>query len=108
MREDSNVADFTLTCANKRGENWRCGADVQVEISNEIFDCFVKDRAQFSNGNPTHVLQTVIKWEHLTDPIYQPSPMFDFSKLLSPKESSNVTLVLGDKKLHVSKDVRDI
>ncbi|GMS96718.1 hypothetical protein PENTCL1PPCAC_18893 [Pristionchus entomophagus] len=128
----NKYTEFTLTCDNERGGEWRCEADVDFVIhrgrrgsvhhksSHRMEAVNKKTVLSFGTGlvweflvSPSLPYLTngkIIVYFHVTiissecnDPI-DSTPILDLSKLISPNEMSNVTLVLEDKKLRVSKE----
>ncbi|GMT02205.1 hypothetical protein PENTCL1PPCAC_24379, partial [Pristionchus entomophagus] len=123
---DEEWAEFILTCKNKSDE-WRCEVDVDFVTVRSEGDDHDKRRVTFSNDDNVHDLD-FWAWEDLNDPnegfvnndmmvveyririissegneAFESTPI-DLSKFYSPNDTSNVTLVIGDNKLRVSKD----
>ncbi|GMS97413.1 hypothetical protein PENTCL1PPCAC_19588, partial [Pristionchus entomophagus] len=76
-------AGFDLTCNNPQKRRWRCDTEMKLGYINNgkvIIEFRIK----------------IISSEH--------SSFLDLTKLSSPNELGNVTLVLGDKELQVSKE----
>ncbi|GMS97596.1 hypothetical protein PENTCL1PPCAC_19771, partial [Pristionchus entomophagus] len=126
QNENSRVICFHLACANQRGGEWKCEADVAfILCSRSGHDNYRKNHTvKMNNGNPAHKFARGFFWP---SPFNQAkingkivvelhvniicaegneaTPILDLSKLISPNEINNVTLLIGDKKLRVSKDV---
>ncbi|GMT02555.1 hypothetical protein PENTCL1PPCAC_24729, partial [Pristionchus entomophagus] len=81
VRNNDALADdpeFTITCRNQRCQDWKCEADIEFVLHNP-------------DGN-------------YSDEVYSISKIINLTKLCSRNEKSKVTLLIGDKRLDVSKD----
>ncbi|GMT02203.1 hypothetical protein PENTCL1PPCAC_24377, partial [Pristionchus entomophagus] len=126
---NSNAADATVSCHNEACAVWRCEADVTVLLraSNAELDWKKKNTFKFYQSESVKIFTSLMNWVHLTanptspfningkfiievsikiisSEILESTPIFDLSKFASQNEASNVTLVIGDYKLLVSKE----
>ncbi|GMS78605.1 hypothetical protein PENTCL1PPCAC_780, partial [Pristionchus entomophagus] len=123
-------AEITLSCNNQRGGEWRCEANVDVVLFCAIkFDFCRKRRVKLNNTERVHVYSGFGKYSTLTAPAkgyinndkvffefrfniissedkeaIDTALIFDLSKFSSPIEASNVTMLIGEKNLQLSKE----
>ncbi|GMT01694.1 hypothetical protein PENTCL1PPCAC_23868, partial [Pristionchus entomophagus] len=123
---DVNDAHLILTCNNPRGEKWRCEADVDfVYCKTDGSSVRYVSRLSFSDGERVYTRPNSIGTTIVANPdngyitngkvifefhiniisseCIEPTSTFDLTKICSPNELINVYLVIGDKKLRVSK-----
>ncbi|GMT02567.1 hypothetical protein PENTCL1PPCAC_24741, partial [Pristionchus entomophagus] len=115
-QEDDDFAEFTLTCGSKIQEEWKCEADVEFVILNTNGDEVDEvKRVKFNNGELVH-FPGCLMWKVLFYADYgyvnndkvvveyrvniissegcEPAPILNLTKLASPHEKNNVTLVI--------------
>ncbi|GMS87427.1 hypothetical protein PENTCL1PPCAC_9602, partial [Pristionchus entomophagus] len=126
---DMTEVDFTLACNNQRGGKWNCEADVECAPLSSKYNWTEKEIVKMSDENCVHVFENMFAWHQFTSRYYgyvandkivvefriniisaegneaiEPTPIIDISKFSSPTEAGNVTLVIGENKLKVSKE----
>ncbi|GMR55304.1 hypothetical protein PMAYCL1PPCAC_25499, partial [Pristionchus mayeri] len=112
--------NFLITC-DKKWRDWRCEADVKFVLHNRNSESNFSKKVlcSFHEGHNEQAIAHVSlrdEWsinnkviaEFIIDIIssedgFEPTPI-DLSKFCSPCEANNVTLIIGDNKLRISKD----
>ncbi|GMT01644.1 hypothetical protein PENTCL1PPCAC_23818 [Pristionchus entomophagus] len=116
-------ADFFLACNNQQGGRWRCEANIEHVIQNTIEDWSHEVHVEFNEEKRSHEFWRYFPWSSLADLTSEYNnndkvviefrvniisserePILDLAKLPSPNELGNVTLVIGEKKIQVSKE----
>ncbi|KAF8366968.1 hypothetical protein PRIPAC_84797, partial [Pristionchus pacificus] len=126
----SGVTKFTLSCDMDRNRSWRCEAEVDMYLlytNNECYTSSIKKRVYFDEkvGNFVHT-HDGIRWDYFINPNFnrddkvtiefviniissdRGKPIFDSIQFDTPNNRSDVILVIGDKRLHVSKEYLSI
>ncbi|GMR55385.1 hypothetical protein PMAYCL1PPCAC_25580, partial [Pristionchus mayeri] len=125
--EDNDRFDYALSCEKKKWTDWKCKANVEFlvhraaskgDYSKKALTTFDEHRncsdfgysnwSNLKNPNCSCILNNKITMEFSIGIIsavdgHKLIPI-DLSNFCSPIEHNNVTLIIGDKKLRVSKD----